>query len=208
MAIRVLIVDDHTVVTDGLRAVLAGTSIEVTGVATTRSEAIRMVQTSDPQVIVLDIVLGAEDGFQLYGQLYEARPDLPVILYTAYDNPRFVARAASLGASGFVHKSEPISTLVQTIEAAASGRPQRVRRPAHRILGNPDELDVRIEAALTEREHQVLEKMADGMTNKEIAQVLGISYETVKEHVQHILQKVGVSDRTQAAVWAVRRGII
>jgi DNA-binding NarL/FixJ family response regulator len=208
MAVRLLIVDDHTLVGKGLEVLLADSPVDVVGIATTAAEAITQVRETSPDVVLLDVVLGAEDGFQLFEQLKAEQSKLPVIFYTAFDNPRFVARAASLGAAGFVQKSQDRETLIEAIESATSSRPSRVRRPAHRLTGNLDEVDVRVEVALTDREQQVLVKLAEGLTNKEIAQALDISYETVKEHVQHILQKVGVTDRTQVAVWGVRRRLI
>lgn len=208
MTVRLLVIDDHDIVCKGLQALLEGSPIEVVACARTTSEALRQATESAPDVALLDVVLGATDGYELCGQLKEVAPGLPVVFYTAFDNPRFSARAAALGAAGFVLKSSDRASLIKAVEAAAAGHGTRVRRPSHRSADVSEEVDVRVEVALTEREQQVLSKLAEGLTNKQIAQSLEISYETVKEHVQHILQKVGVTDRTQAAVWAVRRGLL
>jgi DNA-binding NarL/FixJ family response regulator len=208
MTARLLIVDDQEMICSGLRALLSGTSVEIVGCATTAAEARRCAVETAPDVALVDIVLGDRDGFELAEQFREIRPGMAIVFYTAFDNPRFAARAAALGAAGVVSKGEPCDVLVAAIESAASGRAARARRPAQRSGGNSEEVHVHLEVALTDREQQVLAKLAEGLTNKQIAQVLAISYETVKEHVQHILQKIGVADRTQAAVWAVRRQVI
>ena len=208
MAARLLIVDDHEIVRSGVRSLLADTPIEVVASVGSSQDAISAVMQLAPDVVLLDVVLGNHDGFRLHDALRDLKPSLQIVFFSAFDNPRFVARAATLGAAGYVSKGSDRETLIGAIESAASGRPTRVRRPSHRGPANAEEVDVRIEVALTEREQQVLVKLSEGLTNKKIADALEISYETVKEHVQHILQKVGVTHRTQAAVWAVRRGLL
>jgi DNA-binding NarL/FixJ family response regulator len=135
---------------------------------------------------------------------------VPVIMFSAYDNPTYIARAVALGASGYLLKSASRDEIISAIRTAARGESIWTREELRRVTGaliaprsGPDS-----EVTLTKRESEVLKQLAFGLTNKEIAQTLGISYETVKEHVQHILRKVGVSDRTQAAVWAVRKDLV
>jgi len=115
-----------------------------------------------------------------------------------------------LGAAGFVMKSAPREKLLEAIRKAAAGDSAWTREELRRVTGAlaAPRLTGDIEVPLTQRESEVLRQMALGLTNKEIAKMLGISYETVKEHVQHILRKIGVTDRTQAAVWAVRKNLV
>jgi DNA-binding NarL/FixJ family response regulator len=137
-------------------------------------------------------------------------PELPVILFSTYDNPTYVARAVALGAAGYVLKSDSRERLIEAIQAATRGEAAWTREELRRVTGAlaTPRVVSDVEVPLTQRESEVLRQLANGLTNKEIALALGISYETVKEHVQHILRKIGVSDRTQAAVWAVRKGLV
>jgi DNA-binding NarL/FixJ family response regulator len=137
-------------------------------------------------------------------------PDTAVVMLSTYDNPTYVARSVALGASDYVLKGSSREDLITTLEAAAAGespsRAGELRRVATamklRQVIDDDEVP------LTQRETQVLRHVALGLSNKEIGRSLEISVETVKEHVQNILRKIAVSDRTQAAVWAVRRGLV
>ncbi len=144
------------------------------------------------------------------GRIKLDKPDLPVLIISAYDNPACVARAVAMGASGFLLKGCTRDELVNAITKAATG--ERVFthneiRGAAAAMATP-RITADIDAPLTQREAEVLRELVKGLTNKDIAKTLGISYETVKEHVQHTLRKIGVTDRTQAAVWAVRKGLV
>lgn len=210
MAIRIFIVDDHEVVRLGLAAIFQGTSIEICGQATSAAETLEKVGEANPDVLLLDIRMEGGDGLTTLGRIKLDRPELPVLLYSAYDNPTYVARAVALGAAGFVLKDATAEKLIEAIETAASGGSAWTREELRRVTGAlaTPRLSADIEVPLTQRESEVLRQMALGLTNKEIAKALSISYETVKEHVQHILRKIGVSDRTQAAVWAVRKKLV
>jgi DNA-binding NarL/FixJ family response regulator len=137
-------------------------------------------------------------------------PDLPVIMFSASDNPTYVARGVALGAVGYFTKLASAAELILAVERAAEGESLWTRDELRRVTGalSTPRAAVDLEVPLTKRESEVLKQLALGLSNKEIAQGLSISYETVKEHVQHILRKLSVSDRTQAAVWAVRRGLV
>jgi DNA-binding NarL/FixJ family response regulator len=132
------------------------------------------------------------------------------VIFTAYENPTYMARAVALGASGYLIKNATQAELVAAVQQVANGENLWSREELRSVSGpltnsrSMPELDV----PLTKRESEVLKQLALGLSNKEIAQALAISYETVKEHVQHVLRKLGVSDRTQAAVWAVRKGLV
>ncbi len=150
------------------------------------------------------------DGLSVLGRIKLDHPAIPVLMFSSYDNPTYVARAVALGAAGFLLKSDSRERILTSIETAASGKNSWSRDELRRVTGAlaTPRVDVDVEVPLTQRESEVLKQMVNGLTNKEIAQSLDISYETVKEHVQHILRKIGVTDRTQAAVWAVRHNLV
>lgn len=210
MGKKLLIVDDHEIIRLGLRLMLEPTEMEIVGEATSAAEAIAAVERSLPDVVLMDIRMEGGDGLNALGRLKLDYPDLPIVLFSAYDNPTYIARAVALGAAGYVLKSAPRERLIGALETAASGESAWTREELRRVTGAlaTPRLSQDIEVPLTQRESEVLRQMALGLTNKEIAKMLGISYETVKEHVQHILRKIGVSDRTQAAVWAVRKNLV
>ena len=135
---------------------------------------------------------------------------MPVLMFSGFDNPTYVARAVALGANGYILKGTNKDKLLDAIRRTAKGENIWTREELRRVTGAlaTPRLATDVEVPLTQRESEVLHQLALGLTNKEIAQSLQISYETVKEHVQHILRKIGVTDRTQAAVWAVRKGIV
>ncbi len=210
MAIRLLIADDHEVVRCGLKSVLEGTEIEVIGEACTGEETVRMTDELRPDVVLLDIRIADGDGLKTLGRIKLDHPELPVLIFSAYDNPTYVARAVALGAVGYLLKGLGRDALLDAIKRVAAGEDAWTREELRRVTGAlaTPRLAADVEVPLTQRESEVLRQLALGLTNKEIAQSLSISYETVKEHVQHILRKIGVSDRTQAAVWAVRKGLV
>lgn len=210
MPIRLLIADDHEVVRSGLKSLFGGTDITVVAEATSGDQAVQLTAKHKPDVALLDIRMTDGDGLNALGRIKLDRPDLPILMLSTYDNPTYVARAVALGASGYLLKGLSREELLTAIRRAAAGDDSWTRDELRRVTGalaTPRVL-ADVEAPLTQRESEVLRQLAFGLTNKEIAQALGISYETVKEHVQHVLRKVGVSDRTQAAVWAVRKGLV
>ena len=210
MTVRLLVADDHEVIRTGLATLLAGTDIEIVAEAATGKEAIEKAQECNPDVVLLDIRMPDGDGLSTLEKLRAVVPDSYVVMLSTYDNPTYIARAVALGASDYVLKGSSRDDLVATIITAAAGEsPSRVgelRRVASamkvRQVIDDDEVP------LTQRETQVLRHVALGLSNKEIGRSLEISVETVKEHVQNILRKIAVSDRTQAAVWAVRKGLV
>ncbi len=210
MAISLLVADDHQVVRLGLRNILEGTGINVTAEATTGEEVFQKVAAEKPDVVLLDVRMPNGDGLHVLGRLKLEYPELPVIMFSSYDNPTYVARAVALGAAGYVLKEDTRERLMEAIQLAMRGESAWTREELRRVTGAlaTPRVVSDVEVPLTQRESEVLRQLANGLTNKEIAQALGISYETVKEHVQHILRKIGVSDRTQAAVWAVRKGLV
>ena len=210
MSTRLVIADDHEVVRTGLRELLKGTDFVVVGEASDGEEAVQFVLRTAPDVVLLDVRMPRVDGFMALRRIRSANSRLPVLMLSAHDNARFVALSYAGGAAGFILKGCTRNTLIDSLQQAAAGRATWRRRALPSLVDSEIRAgeSTDIEVALTPREAEVLIKLSNGMTNKEIAQELGISYETVKEHVQHILQKVGVTDRTQAAVWAVRKGLV
>ncbi|WP_068263157.1 response regulator [Rubripirellula obstinata] len=210
MTVKLLIVDDHEIIRTGLHAMFSGTDFEIAAEATTAAEALAEVEKATPDAVLMDIRMEGGDGLNALGRLKLDHPDLPIVLFSAYDNPTYIARAVALGASGYVLKNATRDRLLAALKTAAAGESAWTREELRRVTGAlaTPRLSQDIEVPLTQRESEVLRQMALGLTNKEIAKMLGISYETVKEHVQHILRKIGVSDRTQAAVWAVRKNLV
>ena len=208
--IRLLVADDHEVVRCGLRGLLENTEITVIAEATSGAEAVELTFQHNPDLVMLDVRMPNGDGLTALGRIKLERPDIPVLMFSTYDNPTYVARAVALGASGYVLKTAEADQVLTAIRKCAAGENIWTRDELRRVTGalSTPRLAADVEVPLTQRESEVLRQLALGLTNKEIAQALGISYETVKEHVQHILRKVGVSDRTQAAVWAVRKGLV
>lgn len=210
MAIRVFVVDDHEVVRLGLASIFKETDIEICAEASSSAEVAEKVERLKPDVLLLDIRMEGGDGLNTLGRIKLDHGDLPIVLYSAYDNPTYVARAVALGAAGYILKEAPSEKLISAIQLVAGGGSAWTREELRRVTGAlaTPRLSADIEVPLTQRESEVLRQMALGLTNKEIAKALSISYETVKEHVQHILRKIGVTDRTQAAVWAVRKNLV
>ena len=210
MAIRILIADDHAVLRAGVRSMVQNTEIEVIAEAADGNQALQLALEHRPDLVLLDVRMPESDGIACLGRLRAELPNMPVLMFSAYDNPTYIARTVALGAAGFLVKTASRDELLLAIRSAAAGESIWTREELRRVTGalSTPRVAVDLEVPLTKRESEVLKQFALGLSNKEIAQALGISYETVKEHVQHILRKVGVSDRTQAAVWAVRKGLV
>lgn len=210
MSIRLLIADDHEVIRRGLTALLAGSELEIVAQAADGQQCIDEAERTRPDVILLDIRMTDMDGLTALEQLRVKVPDSRVVMLSTYDNPTYIARAVALGASDYVLKGSSREDLISTLMAAAKGESPSRAGELKKVAGamrirQPVDDD---EVPLTQRETQVLRHVALGLSNKEIGRSLEISVETVKEHVQNILRKIAVSDRTQAAVWAVRKGLV
>ncbi|MCH2115517.1 MAG: response regulator transcription factor [Pirellulales bacterium] len=210
MAIRMLIADDHAVMRAGVRSLVQKTEIEIVAEAADGDSAFQLALKHLPDLVLLDVRMPNNDGIACLGRLRAELPQMPVLMFSAYDNPTYIARAVALGAAGYLVKTASPEELLAAMRRAATGESIWTREELRRVTGalSTPHGAVDLEVPLTKRENEVLKQLALGLSNKEIALALSISYETVKEHVQNVLRKVGVSDRTQAAVWAVRKGIV
>ncbi len=213
--IRVVIADDHGIVRQGLRALLSRPGIEVVGEAENGAAAVELAKTLQPDVLLLDIRMKDSDGLQALPQIKAASPRTSVIMLTTYANPGYLARAISGGAAGYLSKETNPEQIVRAVRAAATGEELFDRALLEAALvqavdasvPTPEPLEMPVEP-LSDRELDVLRLMVHGMSNLVIAETLNISVPTVKTHVQHILQKLHVSDRTQAALLAVRQHLV
>lgn len=209
-SVRVVVADDHEVVRCGLVNLLDGTDVKIVAEASSGEAAVRLAMKHKPDVILLDIRMApGNDGLKALEKIRNDAPTVRCIMLTSFDNPTYIARAVASGAHDYILKGCSREELLESITGAASGqlplRAGELRRVATTMANRVVTPDP--DVPLTQREMQVLRHVALGLSNKEIAQSLTISVETVKEHVQNILRKLAVSDRTQAAVWAVRRGL-
>lgn len=210
MSIRLIVVDDHEVIRTGLATLLADSDVEIVAEAASGKECLELLDNTQVDVVLLDIRMPGLDGLQTLERIKDKAPETKVVMLSTYDNPTYIARSVALGACDYILKGSNREAMLETIRSAAKGEsPSRLgelRRVAGtmRIRQTLDDDEV----PLTQRETQVLRHVALGLSNKEIGRSLEISVETVKEHVQNILRKIAVSDRTQAAVWAVRRGLV
>jgi len=210
MSVKIVIADDHEVVRRGLASLLSGSEVKIIGEAANGEEACRVVRKLKPDVVLLDIRMPGKDGLSVLEKIRAEMPGIRVVMLSTFDNPTYIARAVAAGAHDYILKGSSRAEIVAAITGAAAGqlpaRAGELRRVATTMANRVATADPDI--PLTQRETQVLRHMALGLSNKEIAQSLTISVETVKEHVQNILRKIAVTDRTQAAVWAVRRGLV
>jgi DNA-binding NarL/FixJ family response regulator len=206
--IRLLIVDDHSVVREGLRAFLRlQEGIDVVGEAASAEEAIRAATATTPDVILLDLVMPDGDGVGAIRRLLEVAPGVRVLVLTSFADDSQIFAAVGAGAAGYLLKDIDPQALADGIRDVHAGRPALHPSVAARLMhrSGPDR---RPHSDLTNRERDVLRLVVEGLANKEIAQRLGIGEKTVKTHVSRVLAKLGVADRTQAAVLAIREGVI
>ena len=209
MSISVLVADDHEMVRSGLASLFSDTDIQIVAEATDGAEAVEKAIKHHPDVVLLDIRMPETDGLDALEKIRAQAPDSRVVMLSTYDNPTYVARSVALGASDYVLKGSSRDEIVSAVTSAAAGTP-----PVNGVMRHvKSAMSKRYDAAnhdtpLTNREMQVLRHVALGLSNREIGTSLGISVETVKEHVQNILRKIDATDRTQAAVWAVKQGLV
>jgi DNA-binding NarL/FixJ family response regulator len=212
MSRKLMIVDDHEVVRHGLPQLLKDSGIEIVAVTGDGENVVDLVAQHQPEAVLMDVRMGTVDGLAALDAVRRQYPDLPVVMFSSYDNPTYIARSVALGASDYVLKGDSREQIVSAINRAVENRGPGVDSPLNRIRQAMDTGaspgGAEAELPLTNRELQVLRHIALGLSNKEIAQSLSISVETVKEHVQNILRKLNAADRTDAAVRAVKLGVV
>jgi len=206
--LNIAIADDHPVVLEGIQQSLGNLDIKIIGNATHSTQIVPLVNRLNPEVLVMESRLAGKDALKSLEGFDAPASRPPVIVFSGFAESSHIARASALGCDDYILKSSPVSDLTDAIMRASRGEPtpaesllntvrSRMRSSAHGPL-----------SVLTDREMQVLRHVSMGLSNREVGKSLGISVETVKEHVQNILRKLHVNDRTQAAVWAVRNELV
>jgi two-component system, NarL family, response regulator LiaR len=207
-AIRLIVVDDHSVVREGLRAFLRlQDGIDVVGEAASADEAIRVAEATAPDVILLDLVMPGGDGIGAIRRILAVAPASRVLVLTSFADDAQIFAAMAAGAAGYLLKDVDPQALADGIRDVHAGRPALHPSVASRLMrrgGAPHPAH----ADLTARERDVLRLIVEGLPNKQIALQLAIGEKTVKTHVSRVLGKLGVADRTQAAVLAIREGLV
>jgi len=210
MTINLLVADDHTVIRQGVAAILKDSDIQVVAEAETGNQAIEQAMKLKSDVVLLDVRMPDTDGLEALERIVDRSPRTKVVIFTAHENPTYVARAVALGAAGFLMKGATKDEIISAVRRAHTGLPPetdslmgKVHNKMARRRPTYDE-----DIPLTNREVQVVRHVALGLSNREIGRSLDISIETVKEHVQNILRKLEAGDRTEAAVWAVKKGLV
>ena len=204
--VRVLITDDHPVVRTGLRGMISGEpGFDVVGEAENGKEAVALTGTLRPQVVLMDLRMPEMDGVTAIGHIKAEHPEVHVLVLTTYESDADILRAIEKGATGYLLKDTPREELFEAIRLVARGEspldPGVAARLMQRMRGPSEE-------GLSTREIEVLELVAHGTSNKEIAKQLWVSETTVKSHMLHIFDKLSVTDRTAAVTAALKRGII
>jgi DNA-binding NarL/FixJ family response regulator len=212
--IRVLIADDHGLMREGVKALLTATEdIDVVGEAEDGDEAVREARRLDPDVVLMDVAMPGLGGLEATLVIRKEKPDVKVLVLTQYDDREYVSRFLKAGVSGYVLKKAVAAELVAAIRAVSRGGlvlDPEIARDVLRDRGRealPDQADDPYES-LTDREKQVLKLVAEGNSNKEIAETLGISVKTAMAHREHLMGKLGVHSRTELIRFALRRGVI
>ncbi len=211
MAIRVMLADDHILMREGIRQLLEfDGSIEVVGEANNGEECLDILQMFKPQVLLLDINMPKKSGIEVLEEIKKEKTDVKVLILTVHTEIEYLIKALDIGVDGFILKDSESAELKRAIVAIVNGekyiQPKLIPALNNRLIAK--DVDKDKIASLTNRELEVLIQVANGLFNKEIATSLNISERTVKNHISNIFKKIDVSDRTQAAVFAIKNDII
>jgi len=210
MTVRILIVDDHQLAREGLKAVLSDDGFEVVGEAASGEEAVALVERLKPDVVLMDVRLGAGiDGLEATRRIAALGLPSRVIMLSLHDMPAYVREALAAGAGGYVLKDASTAELRGAVGQVMAGQSVIPLGLINAVMreGARDPRPSDLLGSLTTREREVLGLVAEGRTNKEIARHLAVSPATIKAHVERIIAKLGVADRTQAAVLVTRAGL-
>jgi len=204
--IRILIVDDHPVVRAGLRGMLSSQAdFEIVGEASDGAECLGLAGRLNPNVILMDLRMPGMDGVTAIQHLRRSFKGIFILVLTTYDSDADILRATEAGATGYILKDAPREELFRAVRTTAAGQAYLAPQVATRLLG---QMRAAERENLSERELEVLNLVAKGKSNKEIAGQLHVSVATIKSHLLHIYAKLGVDDRTQAVTAAIQRGLI
>ena len=205
--IKILICDDHAIVRDGLRLILETVAdFEVVGEAQDGAEGVRLAGELLPQVILMDLRMPGMDGISALQTLQKEQPDISVIILTTYNEDDLMYKGLQSGARGYLLKDTGRDALFNTIRAAARGETLLSPEIMERVLSQAGEKETETNAGITDRELEVLRAVGEGHTSKQIAYQLGITERTVKAHLTHIYNKLGVDSRAAAIAEAAKRG--
>ncbi len=210
--IRILIADDHAIVREGLRTILGfQEGIEVVGEASDGQEVVALAESLAPDVILMDIRMSKLDGVEATRRIKAQNPQIGVIVLTNYDDDRYVFEGIEAGASGYLLKDISSDDLAQAIRRVAQGEslmaPSVLRKVLDEFAHRAEEKEL-LHEALTPRELEVLQALARGLKNEEIAEELFITEKTVKSHLGRIFSKLGVCDRSQAILYAIKHRLV
>lgn len=211
MSIKVMLADDHILMREGIRQLLEfDGSIEVVDEASDGEECLNKLVTSKPQVLLLDINMPKKNGIKVLEEIKKNKMDVKVLILTVHNEVEYLIQAVDIGVEGYILKDSESAELKRAINAIVNGenyiQPKLIPALNQRLVNRDVDKD-RIES-LTNRELEVLIQVANGLFNREIAKSLNISERTVKNHIFNIFKKIGVSDRTQAAVFAIKNDLI
>ncbi|MDI6874573.1 response regulator transcription factor [Candidatus Solincola sp.] len=213
-SVNVMLVDDHEVVLEGLIRILEKQGgIKIVSVARSAEEALEKIGRFPPDVVIVDIQLPGMNGIELIRRIKSQYPDIEAITLTVFDDEQFAKQAIKAGAIGYVIKDAAKEELVKAVRAAAKGESlisTSVARKLIEEISEPAGKKKKEEEyeGLSQRELDVIKLMARGYNNRQIADILFISEHTVKVHIRNIFRKIGVTDRTNAVLWAIERGLV
>ena len=207
MTVRVLLVDDHRLVRAGLESLLATAGdLAVVGSAADGAEAVALARETSPDVVLMDLSMPGMDGVEATRAIAAAHPDVQIVVLTSFSDRERILDAIDAGAVGYLLKDAEPEELLRGVRAAARGESPLHPKVARALLRSRSERRPAV-AELTDREREVLSLVGRGLANKQIGRALGISERTVKAHLTSVFQRIGVADRTSAALWAQRNGL-
>lgn len=211
--IKVLIADDQEIVCEGLKKILqSDPELKVIGTAHNGQQALELIEHQRPNLVLMDLQMPIMNGVQAIRQLRKTDPDLPVLVLTTYTDDKWLFDAIRAGANGYLLKDRPRQELIDAIKGTASGDsyldPAVTKRVLDSVASVPEPMESSSDLDLSQREQDILQLLVEGLSNADIAQRLFLSEGTVRNYLSGLFTKLGVSDRTQAVVVALRRGLV